>query len=70
MIYKNKNKDNHDKKTYDFIYPATLGYHKNHDKLIESFCLLAEKIYPSLLLTIPEQELKKTNFLNIVNEFL
>tara|TARA_B100000989_G_C19506424_1_gene456708 strand:- start:220 stop:1224 length:1005 start_codon:yes stop_codon:yes gene_type:complete len=65
--HKNKNKTNYDKKTYDFIYPATLGYHKNHDKLIESFCLLAEEdIYPSLLLTISEQELKKTNFLNIV----
>lgn len=54
---------------YDFIYPATLGYHKNHKRLIESFVLLAnENIFPSLLLTLTKKELSKTNFNQIVEK--
>lgn len=38
---------------YDFIYVASGDYHKNHRKLVEAWCLLAEQgIYPHLCLTI------------------
>lgn len=43
---------------YDFVYVATGGAHKNHDRLIDAWVLLAEKdIFPSLVLTVgPENE--------------
>ena len=38
---------------YDFIYPALGTPHKNHNRLIEAWNLLAEKnIYPTLVLTV------------------
>jgi glycosyltransferase involved in cell wall biosynthesis len=40
-------------KEYDFIYVASGEPHKNHRKLVEAWCLLAEQaIFPSLCLTI------------------
>lgn len=41
----------------DFLYVATGGAHKNHRRLIEAWCLLAEEgIFPSLLLTLDESQ--------------
>ena len=42
----------------DFAYIATEDAHKNHDRLIDAWVLLAEKdIFPSLVLTVgPENE--------------
>lgn len=38
---------------YDFIYPSTGEYHKNHLRLIQAIRLIAKKgLYPSLALTI------------------
>ena len=43
------------RKQYDFIYPASGEPHKNHRRLIEAWCVLAEqKIFPSLCLTLDE----------------
>ena len=40
-------------KKFDFIYAASGEPHKNHRRLVEAWCLLAEQaIYPSLCLTI------------------
>lgn len=44
-------------KLYDFIYVATADPHKNHQRLIEAWCLLAEQnIRPSLCLTIDDKK--------------
>lgn len=41
------------RKTYDFVYVASGEPHKNHRRLIEAWCLLAEENqFPSLLLTL------------------
>ena len=57
-------------KEFDFIFPATLGYHKNHEKLIEAFILLAkDNIFPRLLLTLTRKELNSTNFEKLTNIF-
>ena len=46
-----------DKKAYDFIYVASGEPHKNHRKLVEAWCLLAEEqCYPSLLLTVDQEK--------------
>lgn len=38
---------------YDFVYIATGEPHKNHEKLIDAWCLLAEEgIFPSICLTL------------------
>lgn len=43
-------------KVYDFIYVADGEAHKNHLKLIEAWCLLADEgVYPSLALTLPDR---------------
>lgn len=40
-------------KRYDFIYAASGDPHKNHRRLIEAWCLLAEQgLFPSLCLTL------------------
>ena len=40
---------------YDFVYVATGEPHKNHRRLIEAWCLLAEEgLFPSLCLTLDE----------------
>ena len=55
-------------KEFDFFFPATLGYHKNHKKLIEAFILLAkDNIFPRLLLTLTKKELNSTNFEKLAN---
>ena len=42
-------------KRYDFIYAASGDPHKNHRRLVEAWCLLAEQgIFPSLCLTVDE----------------
>jgi glycosyltransferase involved in cell wall biosynthesis len=39
---------------FDFVYIASADPHKNHHKLLEAWCLLAEQgIRPSLALTVP-----------------
>lgn len=41
----------------DFLYVATGGAHKNHRRLIEAWCLLAEEgFFPSLRLTLDESQ--------------
>jgi glycosyltransferase involved in cell wall biosynthesis len=63
-------------KIYDFVYVASAEPHKNHQKLIAAWCLLAEQgLHPSLALTVPFdtalsfqiEELKRTWNLNIFN---
>jgi len=40
-------------RSYDFIYPASGDYHKNHAILLDAWRILAEqKIYPRLVLTL------------------
>ncbi|MGZ5077903.1 MAG: glycosyltransferase [Methylobacter sp.] len=42
-------------KNYDFLYIASGEPHKNHRRLIEAWCLLAEEgVFPSLCLTLAE----------------
>ena len=44
-----------EKKDFDFVYVASGEPHKNHRRLLEAWCLLAEEgIFPSLLLTLDE----------------
>ena len=44
-----------DKNDFDFVYVASGEPHKNHRRLLEAWCLLAEDgIFPSLLLTLGE----------------
>ena len=46
-----------DAKKYDFIYVASGEPHKNHLRLIEAWCLLADQnLYPSLCLTLDISE--------------
>ena len=43
------------KNNFDFVYVASGEPHKNHCRLLEAWCLLAEEgIFPSLLLTLNE----------------
>lgn len=45
--------DDQGHKRYDFIYIASGDPHKNHRRLIEAWCLLAEEgLFPSLCLTV------------------
>ena len=44
-------------KQYDFVYVASGDPHKNHRRLIEAWCLLAQQgIFPSLCLTLDEKQ--------------
>jgi glycosyltransferase involved in cell wall biosynthesis len=63
----------------DFLYVATGGAHKNHRRLIEAWCLLAEEgLFPSLRLTLEEsqdqilcfdiEEMRQRHGLKITNE--
>jgi glycosyltransferase involved in cell wall biosynthesis len=63
-------------KRYDFVYVASAEYHKNHHKLLEAWCLLAEQgLRPSLALTVPQgsdlailiEQLSEQWQLNVVN---
>jgi glycosyltransferase involved in cell wall biosynthesis len=39
---------------FDFVYVASAEHHKNHHKLLDAWCLLAEQgVRPSLALTVP-----------------
>ena len=59
-VYKNNKKY---KKYYDFIYPADLKRHKNHDKIINALINLSKQnIKPSFLFTLTNKEMKKINF--------
>ena len=54
------------KKYYDFIYPADLKRHKNHDKIINALLNLSnQNIKPSFLFTLTNKEMKKINFLDL-----
>ena len=45
--------ENQGHKRYDFVYIASGDPHKNHRRLIEAWCLLAEEgLFPSLCLTV------------------
>jgi len=47
--------------TFDFIYPATTGQHKNHINLVKAWCLLAqENAHPTLCLTLDKSSNNKT----------
>lgn len=49
--------DRANKTVYDFIYVASAGPHKNHRRLIEAWCLLAEEgVRPSLCITVDRQD--------------
>lgn len=51
--YKNAWQEEH--KRYDFVYVASGDSHKNHQRLVEAWCLLAEQgLFPSLCLTVDE----------------
>lgn len=63
---------------FDFVYVASGEPHKNHRRLIEAWCLLAEEgLFPSLGLTLDEScfsslcgwldEMRKLHGLNVVN---
>ena len=46
-----------DSRSYDFVYVASGEPHKNHHRLVEAWCLLAEQgQYPSLLLTLDKSK--------------
>lgn len=62
----------------DFVYVASGEPHKNHRRLIEAWCLLAEEgLFPSLCLTVDEArfpslcgwlvEMRKRHGINVVN---
>ena len=66
------------KNDFDFVYAASGEPHKNHHRLVEAWCLLAEDgLFPSLVITLDEQyftslcdsiyEMKTKYRLNIVN---
>jgi glycosyltransferase involved in cell wall biosynthesis len=58
LIYNNSKK-----KIYDFIYPANLMPHKNHNNLFKAFIILSKKgIRPSLALTLNRDELKSIKY--------
>lgn len=49
-------KKDQDDADYDFVYVASGEPHKNHHRLIDAWCLLAEEgLYPSLCLTLDEE---------------
>lgn len=63
-------------KRFDYVYVASADSHKNHHKLLEAWCLLAQQdVRPSLALTVPHgsslsamiERLKKQWQLNVVN---
>jgi glycosyltransferase involved in cell wall biosynthesis len=60
-IFASASPRNEHAKKFDFIYPASGEAHKNHQKLIEAFIILAEEGHlPSLLLTLDEQKFPET----------
>ena len=73
MVYlfnNNKNIKTKYKKKYDFIYPAVLMEHKNHQNLIKALIILSKKkIYPKVLLTLNPNEIKISGFLQIIKKF-
>ena len=74
MVYlfnnNNKNIKKKYKKKYDFIYPAVLMEHKNHQNLIKALIILSKnKIYPKVLLTLNPNEIKISGFLQIIKKF-
>ena len=63
IVQKNLIYDNPQKKIYDFIYPANLMPHKNHNNLFKAFIILSKKgIRPSLAITLNPNELKSVKY--------
>jgi hypothetical protein len=63
IMKKNFVDNNPKKKIYDFIYPANLMPHKNHNNLFKAFIILSKKgIKPSLALTLNTDELKSVKY--------
>jgi hypothetical protein len=57
-------------KKYDFIYPAALLKHKNHQNLVKALIILSkENIYPKILLTLNPSEIKISGFLQLIKKF-
>lgn len=55
--YLRKIEFNNSVKHYDFIYVASGEPHKNHSKLFEAWCILADNgLFPSLVLTISKKD--------------
>ena len=64
-------------KKYDFLYVASGEPHKNHQRLLDAWCLLAkENIFPTLCLTLNDKfeqliklidELKAKHHINVLN---
>lgn len=61
---------------FDFVYVASAEHHKNHARLLDAWCLLAEQgVRPSLALTVPQNsalgaridQLTRKWQLNVVN---
>lgn len=65
-IYEDYNKveiSNTDKVEYDFIYPASLMGHKNHNILFNTLISLSKKnIFPRVIFTLDPSSLEKVNF--------
>ncbi len=67
--YKSINFDNNQKHNYDFIYPASLMNHKNHQLLIDVLIKLSKKnIYPKVLLTLSDKEKERLGFNKLKNK--
>ena len=59
----NQIKSEYVKKKYDFIYPASYLKHKNHNFLFNVLIKLSkENIFPSVVLTFSENEIKNSKF--------
>lgn len=58
-----------DSKIYDFIYIADGESHKNHSNLLDAWVILANKgVYPSLVLTLPDRDIKLKNLVSSLNK--
>ena len=73
-IFQDSNSSNYsysqEKYHYDFIYPASLMKHKNHNLLIEVLINLSKKnLFPKVLLTLNDKEKKKLKFDIIKNKY-
>jgi glycosyltransferase involved in cell wall biosynthesis len=56
-------------KIYDFIYPSTVHPHKNHEKLIEAWKILAsENIFPSLTIPLTRQDINLDKLVSKTNK--
>ena len=71
LFYNNNKKIKKKKITkFDFIYPAVLMKHKNHQNLIKALIILSKmNIYPKILLTLNSSEIQISGFLQLIKKF-